>query len=125
MLSGITFRIATPSKILQTERVNKVVLPAYNGTVTILPKRAPSLFVLDCGLVKVLDENNKTLETFFVSGGVADVAKDRCAISAEIAINAYDYDLQSAQKELAKQALSTAEKRFYEMIITYYQTNKK
>ena len=79
----ILFRLSRPFKIFRTASVDRVQLPAVGGSVTILPERAPTLFLLTNGLLQILDEDSKPVERYFIKGGVADVARNRCAVSTE------------------------------------------
>src|SRR5574344_1521181 len=116
----ITFRITNPASIVDTLRVEKVVLPASNGNITILPNRAPTLVLLQHGVVKTLTEQNEVVEQYFVGKGVADVARDRCVISSE---RAYSFDNMSKQKaeEKLQQAQNDDDKAFFQMILNHYQ----
>ena len=79
----IIFRLSRPFKVSRTAAVDRVQLPAVNGDITILPNRAPILLLLRNGLLQVLDKDGKPTERYFVKGGIADVARNRCAVSSE------------------------------------------
>lgn len=112
----ITFRISRPYKVYNTLRVKKVVLPALNGDITILPDRAPTLLLLGNGLVQILDDKNNPVERYFIKGGVADIARNRCAVSTEKVV---DYDKHDVINALRKrdEAIHQEDKDFYDMII--------
>lgn len=52
-----------------------VVIPAIGGDITVLSERAPSIFATDFGMIKLLDKNLQSKESYYVSSGVADVAQ--------------------------------------------------
>ena len=116
MKNEIIFRLSRPYKISMTAAVSKVVLPAANGDITILPDRAPTLILLKSGLLQVLDKDNKPQERYFIKGGVADVARNRCAVSAEkvVLFDKIDID-RAAEKRDA--AIHQDDTDFYQMII--------
>lgn len=120
MEKGILFRLSRPYKISATASVAKVVLPAVKGDVTILPERAPTLFLLRNGLLQVLDKNNQPQERYFIKGGVADVARNRCAISSEKVVAFDKIDINRAA-EKRDAAIHQGDKDFYQMIIETLQ----
>ena len=116
MRNEIIFRLSRPYKISMTAAVAKVVLPAANGDITILPDRAPTLILLTNGLLQVLDKDNKPQERYFIKGGVADVARNRCAVSAEKVVAFDNIDIARAT-EKRDEAAHQDDKDFYQMII--------
>ena len=67
-------------------------------------------------MLQVLDKDNKPQERYFIKGGVADVARNRCAVSAEkvVLFDKIDID-RAAEKRDA--AIHQDDKDFYQMII--------
>ncbi len=112
----ILFRISRPYKQSKTLAAQKIVLPATSGMITLLPNRAPIMIGLANGLVEILDNKNNVLEKWFIKGGVADCARNRCAVSSEKVIS---FDMYT--KETAAQKRDAArydeDKAFYQMII--------
>lgn len=90
---------------------------------TILPDRAPTLFLLHNGIVKLLDNQLKPIERYFIKGGVADVARNRCAISSEKVFSVDSADLKRA-KEKRDQALHEEDRIFYEFVVKTLEQNK-
>ena len=114
----ILFRLSRPFKIFRTASVDRVQLPAVGGSVTILPERAPTLFLLTNGLLQILDEDSKPVERYFIKGGVADVARNRCAVSTEKVVSLDKITLvRAAEKRDA--AILSDDKDFYQMIVDY------
>ncbi|MFI3241182.1 MAG: hypothetical protein R3Y43_01285 [Alphaproteobacteria bacterium] len=112
---SILFRISRPYKQSKTMNAQKVVLPALNGKITILPDRAPIMVALTNGLIEILDDKNNVIERWFVKGGIADVARNRCAVSSEKVI-AYDkYNTESVEVKI-EQARYDEDKAFYEVV---------
>lgn len=114
----IIFRLSRPFKVSRTAAVSRVQLPVVGGAVTILPDRAPTLLLLTNGVLQILDREGKPLERFFIKGGVADVARNRCAVSTEKVVSFDKIDLLRAT-EKRDEAILPEDKTFYQMIVDY------
>ncbi len=112
----IIFRLSRPFKVSRTAVVDRVQLPAMNGDITILPNRAPVLLLLRNGLLQILDKNGKPIERYFVKGGVADVARNRCAVSSEKVVSFDKIDVIKAA-EKRDSAILQEDKDFYQSIL--------
>jgi len=112
----IIFRLSRPFKVSRTVAVDRVQLPAVNGDITILPNRAPILLLLRNGLLQILDKDGKPLERYFVKGGVADVARNRCAVSSEKVVSFDNIDIVKAA-EKRDSAILQEDKDFYQSIV--------
>ena len=112
----IIFRLSRPFKVSRTAAVDRVQLPAVNGDITILPNRAPILLLLRNGLLQILYKDGKPTERYFVKGGVADVARNRCAVSSEkvVAFDKIDV-IKAAEKR--DSAILQEDKDFYQSIV--------
>ena len=76
----IALEIYAPEKLVFSDKADKVVLPVTEGTLTIIQGRAPRLQALTAGDVVLLDEANHEVKRVGISGGVVDIAEDRCTI---------------------------------------------
>ena len=114
----ILFRLSRPFKISRTAAVDRVQLPVAGGSVTVLPDRAPTLFLLADGLLQVLDKEGNPLDRYLTKGGVADVARNRCAVSTEKVVAFDKIDLPRAA-EKRDEAILPDDKVFYQMIVDY------
>lgn len=112
----IIFRLSRPFKVSRTAAVARVQLPAVDGDVTILPGRAPTVILLGNGLLQVMDRNGAPTERYFVKGGVADVARNRCAVSTEKVVAFDKINLERAA-EKRDQAILIEDRDFYQMIV--------
>lgn len=121
MEKGIIFRISRPYKVYRTAKVDKVVVPGVNGDLTVLRDRAPSLVLLRNGLLQVLDTANKPIERYFIKGGIADIAHNRCAVSTEKVVSYENIDIAKAT-EKRDAAVHDDDKAYYQMIIDYLGT---
>lgn len=116
-MKEILFRISRPYKVFNTKKVAALQLPAINGDITILPDRAPTVLLLRNGVVNVLDNQLKVIESYFVKGGIADVARNRCAVSSEKVFGVDGISLERA-KEKRDSALHEEDKNFYDYVIS-------
>lgn len=118
MVSKVELSIVLPLKTYVTRSVSSALIPAIHADVDILPDRAPSIFVLDYGLVQLADEMGETKERYFIKSGIADVSDNKCRIMTSFAI-----PFNEITADLAKQKAEAAEKDddklFYEMIGDY------
>ena len=80
---GINLVITLPHKKLPPQAVDKVVVPAVEGNLTVLRDRAPTTVLLANGILDILDEHNASVKKYFVKGGVANIAINECVITTE------------------------------------------
>lgn len=116
-MKEILFRISRPYKVFNTKKVAALQLPAVDGDITILPDRAPTLLLLRNGIVRILDNQLKVIESYFVKGGIADIARNRCAVSSEKVFCVDGITLERA-KEKMDSALHDEDKNFYQYVIS-------
>ncbi len=116
----ILFRISRPYKQSKTMTAQKVVLPSTNGMITLLPNRAPIMIGLTNGLIEILDDKNNPIEKWFIKGGIADCARNRCAVSSEKVI-AFDLYTKESAAVKRDEARYEEDKSFYQMIIDHKQ----
>lgn len=101
MALDIELKIYMPEKLVLSERVHRVVLPTGGKTLTVLKDRAPTLVSLDMGSLVILDEDDKPVAEWYVSGGVANVVGDSCTVLSEAAYNKSElsYEIVKAMNE--------------------------
>ncbi len=118
MDNEINLTIAVPSKIYLEEKVASVIVPAVRAAVNILPSRAPSVFVLDFGVLEILNDNGGVKKRYFVQSGMAEVAGNNCKVMVQGIVPFEEVDLRAAQKQI-ETAENEQEKLFYQMILDY------
>jgi F-type H+-transporting ATPase subunit epsilon len=96
--------IVTPQKKVFNEDVNFVVIPGELGELGILPNHAPLMTSLKIGEVKIQTDGNTV--RMAVSGGFAEIVKNKVTILADTAERPEDID-----RERAERAKERAEKR--------------
>ena len=92
--------VVTPeAAVLETE-ASFVAFPAHDGEVGVLHDRAPLLFQLGSGMMRVRTENGE--QKLFVSGGFAQMVDNRLTILTEEALEPSKIDREAARADLAK-----------------------
>ncbi len=74
--------IITPDKKVYSGDVKSVVLPCSEGKFGIMNNHAPMISSLGKGVIKVTDVNQQ-IQQFTISGGVAEVFKNKIIVLAE------------------------------------------
>ena len=82
MVDTIQFELVSPERLLLSEMVDAITLPATNGDMTILGNHAPVMTTLRPGVLTVSKAGGGTDE-FVVFGGFADVTVNGCTVLAE------------------------------------------
>lgn len=116
MSNELKLTIELPTGIFLEKDVAGVVIPAVRAPIEILPDRAPSVFVLDFGVLEIAGRGSAQKEKFFIYSGAADVAQNHCKIMTQQIVPAADITINQA-KELAENAHDEVERLFYEMIV--------
>jgi F-type H+-transporting ATPase subunit epsilon len=78
------FRVAvvTPEREVLTTDASFVALPAYDGEMGVLPRRAPLLVQLGSGVLRVQEAKGGE-RRLFISGGFAQMVEDRLTVLTE------------------------------------------
>jgi F-type H+-transporting ATPase subunit epsilon len=84
MTNSITTQIITPEKILFEGEAAYVQIPGAEGEFGVLTGHAPTVAMLQPGIVGVELENGEKRE-FAISGGVAEIVPERCTLLVETA----------------------------------------
>jgi F-type H+-transporting ATPase subunit epsilon len=74
--------IITAESQLYSGEVTSVKLPGMDGEFEILNNHAPVISTLDKGIIRVIDNNNKT-ENFEVNGGVIEMQNNKIIVLAD------------------------------------------
>lgn len=93
----ITLEIVTPDRLVFSEHVDEVVLPGTEGYLGVLPGHAPLLTSLDTG--RIAYKKGGRTGFLAVSGGFAEVLRDRVSVLAEICERAEEIDFDRACDE--------------------------
>ena len=93
----IALEIVTPDRRVFTENVDEVVLPGTEVYLGVLPGHAPLLTRLDTGRISYRIAGKTGY--LAVSGGFAEVLRDRVSVLAEICERADEIDLDRAREK--------------------------
>ena len=101
-----TLEIVTPVKTLDFEKVEYLRAPSLEGLFGVMPGHVASIINLDIGEVKVLANNKE--DYFAISGGFAQVSKDKVSLLIESIESKDEIDIDRTNKSLerAKERLS-------------------
>lgn len=118
MDNEIKLSLIIPSKVYLEEKVASVILPAVRADVNILPDRAPSVFVLDFGVIQILGRNGEVKKRYFIHSGVAEIAEDTCKVMTQNVVP-YDDMTPHSAKQLIETADNEQDRLFYQMVLDY------
>ena len=74
--------IITADSQLYSGEVTSVKFPGMDGEFEILNNHAPVISTLDKGIIRVIDNNNKT-EKFEITGGVIEMQNNKIIVLAD------------------------------------------
>ena len=124
MVKEVNVSIILPARTYLQESVASVIIPAIRADVDILPDRAPSVFALDFGLVKLLNQNGTLKDSYFIQPGIAEIVNNECKIMTQGVISAKEVSAYDAKKKLAE-AESEQMKLFYQMVLDYQRGTRR
>jgi len=104
-----TFRVAvvTPEREVLALDARFVALPAFDGEMGVLPRRAPILVQLGSGLLRVEPAEGEP-RSLFVSGGFAQMVDNRLTILTEEARELAELSIEAARESLTSARELTA-----------------
>lgn len=135
----VQLKIVLPQKDFPPQSCSKIVVPASLGRMTVIPDRAPTTLLLNNGVLEVLTEDNSVKNSYFIKGGVANIAADECVVMTEQALSLKETTLEMVQAQqeehlaelldLSKsfpqaQDKKDSETEFYDDLIKYLQNKK-
>jgi F-type H+-transporting ATPase subunit epsilon len=110
MAANFKFELVSPEKLLVSEEVSAVVIPATEGEMTVMANHAPVMTTIKPGIVKVTAASG-TVTDYVVFGGFADIVPEGCTLLAESAVALTDLNRDDIEKriEAARKELEHAE----------------
>jgi len=81
--------IIGPEKIIFSDNITSITLPSYEGNMSILKDHISIITFLRPGIIKI-DNNNSSLEEFFVQDGTVEFFANKLAILSSSAMNLKD-----------------------------------
>lgn len=85
MADSFDFELVSPERLLLSEKVTEVVIPATLGEMTVMAKHAPTMTTIKPGVVTVKLASGGT-KKYVVFGGFADILPTGCTLLAESAV---------------------------------------
>jgi F-type H+-transporting ATPase subunit epsilon len=102
--------IITAERVVYTaEGVDAVTLPGVMGELTVLPRHAPLMTMLQPGIVRVVRGGQE--EMLAVHGGFLEVMGDRVTVLADAAERAEEVDVERAEAARRRAQERLAERR--------------
>ena len=92
--------VITPERAVLEADATFVAFPAHDGEVGILPGRAPLLFKMGAGELRV--ESPQGNQVLFVDGGFAQMVENRLTLLTEVARKIEEIDPAAVEKQLAE-----------------------
>jgi F-type H+-transporting ATPase subunit epsilon len=99
---GVALEIVSPEKLLLSQDVGMVVLPAAEGDLGVLPGHAPMIVSLRGGVISIYEDGKNVSARLFVAGGFAEITDTRCTILADEAVAVAELSRAAAQTRLAE-----------------------
>jgi F-type H+-transporting ATPase subunit epsilon len=85
MADNFNFELVSPERLLLSEQVSEVVIPATEGEMTVMANHAPTMTTIKPGIVTVKLASGQ-VSKYVVFGGFADVLPTGCTLLAESAV---------------------------------------
>ncbi|WP_337269340.1 F0F1 ATP synthase subunit epsilon [Oryzifoliimicrobium ureilyticus] len=110
MADNFNFELVSPERLLLSEQVTEVVLPATEGEMTVMANHAPTMTTIKPGIVSVRNAAG-TKKDYVVFGGFADILPTGCTLLAESAIAVQDIAKDELQRRIdaARKEMEDAE----------------
>ena len=105
MADTIKLELVSPERLLLSEQVEMVIVPGAEGVFGVLPLHAPTMSTLKAGFVQGY-KGGVVAESFFVTGGVAEVTPTTVTVLVDEAI-----PQTTLTREYAAQRLAAAKAR--------------
>ena len=106
MADNFNFELVSPERLLLSEMVTEVVIPATEGEMTVMAHHAPTMTTIKPGIVSVRSASGNK-QDYVVFGGFADILPTGCTLLAESAVPVEEINkdeltrrIEAAQKDL-------------------------
>lgn len=101
MAGTFQLSVVTPEREVLAVEARFVALPAYDGEMGILARRAPLLAKLGSGMLRV-EEASGAKSSLFVAGGFAQMVDDKLTLLTEEAVEPEKVTADKAKSSLAE-----------------------
>ncbi len=90
-MASFKFELVSPERLLVSEKIESVVIPATEGEMTVMANHAPVMTTIKPGVVTVKTAAGQQ-DRYVVFGGFADILPAGCTLLAESAVSVKDLD---------------------------------
>ncbi|OLP56146.1 F0F1 ATP synthase subunit epsilon [Rhizobium rhizosphaerae] len=97
-MADFNFELVSPERLLVSETVSEVVLPATDGEMTVMANHAPTMTTIRPGIVTVKAAGKTT--RYVVFGGFADILPSGCTLLAESAVPVEEFDRTMIERRI-------------------------
>ncbi|MBB4041211.1 F-type H+-transporting ATPase subunit epsilon [Microvirga flocculans] len=98
-MATFNFELVSPERVLFSDAVDAVVLPASEGDMTVLPGHAPMMTTLKTGFL-IIGNGSGNGKRVLVRGGFADINQNGLTVLAERALPAEELTQEVLDKEI-------------------------
>ncbi|MGY6710015.1 MAG: F0F1 ATP synthase subunit epsilon [Rhizobiaceae bacterium] len=99
MAEPYKFELVSPERLLISEDVESVVIPATEGEMTVMANHAPVMSTIKPGVV-VVKPMSGSEQKYVVFGGFVDILPGGCTLLAESATPVADIDHQDLERRI-------------------------
>ena len=109
-MAAFALEIVTPERVVYSGQVTSLQAPGTEGSFGVMAGHMPLLASLDIGVLRFADEGGGGVQ-MAVSGGFAEVGRERVTVLAETAESAEEIDVQRAEssRQRAEERLANRE----------------
>ena len=99
MADNFNFELVSPERLLMSEFVSEVVIPATEGEMTVMARHAPTMTTIKPGVVTVKLASGQTVK-YVVFAGFADITQNGCTLLAESAVKLSEMNRETLAKRI-------------------------
>ena len=99
-MAKISFDLVSPENLIFNDDVGMIIVPGKDGDIGVLPGHSKLISSLRSGRVMIYGENKDLLQSFFVSGGFAEVNPEKCIVLGETVEEMNSLDKNSIEKKI-------------------------
>lgn len=121
MADNFDFELVSPERLLVSEKVSEVVIPATEGEMTVMANHAPTMTTIKPGVVSVKFASGQS-QKYVVFGGFADILPTGCTLLAESAVAMSEINRETLMKriEAARAELESADSHEHKTRLEQY-----
>lgn len=101
MADNFNFEFVSPERLLISDKVSEVVIPATEGEMTVMAHHAPTMTMIKPGVVTVKYASGQSGK-YVVFGGFADITPDGCTLLAESAVPVDELSRDTLMKRIER-----------------------